>query len=296
MGSHECALLWDCVVRYQGTPPCPEIQRHQPPSKAYTQRLELLANAAFLNLRESPSRYSITCRTFTLCPRQALTNVLQGLAYFPVSLYIAMFARALSNQLTATIVLSLFNASASMGQIVTGHLTDRVPYPTLMAFSAVVSGIGAFVLWGLANATIYLYFFAVVFGGLVRISLLTPLACAHCIHRTRSLERRIHVDMDERIVRVLGELAGVFRDRLLRALACPQRLCDYRPGNLGTAAGGRRGRFVVRRQVWQVWVWGGGGVCGLLRVGHRGEQCCCRVCEAADYGDAGGVDVVKRGR
>ena len=54
-----------------------------------------------------------------------------------------MFARALSNEFTASIVLSLFNASASIGQIVTGHLTDRIPYPTLMAVSAVVSGIGA---------------------------------------------------------------------------------------------------------------------------------------------------------
>lgn len=80
-----------------------------------------------------------------------------------------MFTRALSNQLTSTIVLSLFNASTFMGQIIIGHLTDRVPYPTLMAFSAIVSGIGAFVLWGLADATIYLYFFAIVFGSLVRV-------------------------------------------------------------------------------------------------------------------------------
>ncbi len=94
--------------------------------------------------------------------------MLQGLAHFPVSLYIAMFTRALSNQLTSTVVLSLFNASAFMGQIVIGHLTDHIPYPTLMAFSAVVSGIGAFVLWGLADRTIYLYFFAVIFGSLVR--------------------------------------------------------------------------------------------------------------------------------
>lgn len=81
-----------------------------------------------------------------------------------------MFTRALSNQFTSTVVLSLFNVSAFIGQIVIGHLTDRIPYPTLMAFSAVISGIGAFVLWGLADATIYLYFFAIVFGSLVRTS------------------------------------------------------------------------------------------------------------------------------
>ncbi|PIL35225.1 hypothetical protein GSI_03015 [Ganoderma sinense ZZ0214-1] len=75
-------------------------------------------------------------------------DVLQGLAYFPVSLYIAMFTRALSNEFTASVVLSLFNASASIGQI-----CRRQRYR-------------AFVLWGLANATIYLYLFAVVFGSL----------------------------------------------------------------------------------------------------------------------------------
>lgn len=98
---------------------------------------------------------------------QVFTNLMQGLSYFPVSLYIATFTRSLSNQFTATVVLALFNVSAVLGQVVLGHLTDRFPYPSIMVVSAVGSALGAFLLWGFASTTIYLYFFAIVFGVLV---------------------------------------------------------------------------------------------------------------------------------
>ncbi|KAL7280779.1 hypothetical protein ACG7TL_005723 [Trametes sanguinea] len=96
----------------------------------------------------------------------AITNLAQGLAHFPVSLYIATFTRSISNQLTATIVLALFNASAVFGQIVLGHLSDRFPYPSIMLVSALGSALVTFFLWGFANAAIFLYFFAIIFGGL----------------------------------------------------------------------------------------------------------------------------------
>ncbi|KAI0773965.1 MFS general substrate transporter [Fomes fomentarius] len=96
----------------------------------------------------------------------SVTILLQGFSYFPVSLYIASFTRTLSSPLTATVVLSIFNSSAVAGQIVLGHMSDRFPYPWVMFFSAVGSGIVAFLLWGLANAATQLYFFAVIFGAL----------------------------------------------------------------------------------------------------------------------------------
>ncbi|KAI0754563.1 MFS general substrate transporter [Daedaleopsis nitida] len=95
-----------------------------------------------------------------------MTNLMQGLSYFPVSLYIATFTSSLANKLTATVVLSLFNASAVIGQVVLGHLSDRFPYPSIMVCSAFGSGLAAFFLWGFADTAIYLYFFAVIFGGL----------------------------------------------------------------------------------------------------------------------------------
>ena len=94
--------------------------------------------------------------------------MLQGLSFFPVALYIASFTGIIANQLTATVVLSLFNLSSVIGQIALGHLTDRFPYPSIMAFSAVGSALAAFFLWGFADTAVYLYIFAITFGGLVR--------------------------------------------------------------------------------------------------------------------------------
>ena len=98
---------------------------------------------------------------------QVLTNLMQGLSCFPVSLYIATFTKSMSNQLTATIVLSLFNLSAVVGQVLLGHLSDHFPYPSIMAISALGSALSAFFLWGFASTAVFLYFFAIIFGTLV---------------------------------------------------------------------------------------------------------------------------------
>ena len=84
-----------------------------------------------------------------------------------MSLYIATFASLLSDQLTATIVLALFNVSAVVGTVVLGHLSDRFPYPVIMVVGELGSAFGALFLWGFAKSAVSLYFFAVVFGALV---------------------------------------------------------------------------------------------------------------------------------
>ncbi|CAL1714316.1 unnamed protein product [Somion occarium] len=94
------------------------------------------------------------------------TNVLQALSYFPVSLYIAMFTTSISSPLSATIVLSLFNSSGVVGQILVGHLSDRFPYPWIMFASALGSAISAFLLWGFADSLARVFTFAIIFGGL----------------------------------------------------------------------------------------------------------------------------------
>ncbi|KAI0700119.1 MFS general substrate transporter [Cerioporus squamosus] len=138
-------------------------------------------------------RYSATQRRPQFIPPQltfiktslfwsfAVTNLLQGLSYFPVSIYIPTFTRSLSDQFTATVVLALFNSSGVLGQVVLGHLSDRFPYPSIMVVSAFGSALGAFLLWGFANATVYLYFFAIIFGGLSGgFSSTWPNAAAEC--------------------------------------------------------------------------------------------------------------------
>lgn len=99
---------------------------------------------------------------------QVVTNLLQGLSQFPVALYIAVFARSISDQFAATVTLALFNGSATVGQIILGHLTDKFSFPSVMFGSALGCALSAFLLWGFANAPTYLYFFAIIFGTLVR--------------------------------------------------------------------------------------------------------------------------------
>ncbi|TCD70060.1 hypothetical protein EIP91_005041 [Steccherinum ochraceum] len=96
----------------------------------------------------------------------SVTTVLQALSYFPVSLYIAMFTTSLSSPLSATIVLSLFNSSGVVGQILVGHLSDRFPYPWIMFVSAFGSAISAFCIWGFADTLTRVFTFAIIFGGL----------------------------------------------------------------------------------------------------------------------------------
>ena len=92
---------------------------------------------------------------------------MQGLSYFPVSLYIASFTQQLSTPLTATIVLSLFNSAGVVGQVILGYLTDRYAYPWVMFFSSLGSALAAFLLWGFAQGPALIYPFAIIFGALV---------------------------------------------------------------------------------------------------------------------------------
>ncbi|KAI0923643.1 hypothetical protein AcV5_009127 [Taiwanofungus camphoratus] len=112
---------------------------------------------------------------------QGAATVLQAMSYFPVSLYIATFARIVSSPLSATIALSIFNSTTVVGQILIGHLCDRFPYAWVMFASALGSGIAAFLLWGFAHTLPLVFFFAIVFGSLSGgFSSVAPVAAADC--------------------------------------------------------------------------------------------------------------------
>ncbi len=84
-----------------------------------------------------------------------------------MSLYIASFTQQISTPLTATVVLSLFNAAGVIGQVILGDLTDRFAYPWVMFFSSLGSALAAFLLWGFAQGPALIYPFAIIFGALV---------------------------------------------------------------------------------------------------------------------------------
>ncbi|TBU59311.1 MFS general substrate transporter [Dichomitus squalens] len=114
----------------------------------------------------------------------SLTCLVQGLSYFPVSLYIASFTQNLSTPLTATIILSLFNSAGVVGQVFLGWLTDRYAYPWVMLFSSLGSALAAFLLWGFAQGPALIYPFAIIFGALSGgFSAVWPNAAVDCAGR-----------------------------------------------------------------------------------------------------------------
>ena len=126
------------------------------------------------------------------------------MSFFPVSLYIAVFATSISSPLSATIVLALFNVSGVLGQIFIGYLSDVLPYPWIMFSSSLGSAIAAFLLWGFADTLTQVFAFAIIFGGLVRPSF-------------TSILMRVHVDINASKTRpVVFRPSALLRHQTLR--------------------------------------------------------------------------------
>ncbi|KAI0249409.1 major facilitator superfamily domain-containing protein [Lactifluus subvellereus] len=95
------------------------------------------------------------------------TILLQGLAYFPVSLYIPTYVVSLGySRGDGTIALAVFNLSTVVGQIATGWYCDNGPYTRVMISSALISSALAYVLWGFAHNLPLVFIFVVVFGSI----------------------------------------------------------------------------------------------------------------------------------
>ena len=78
-----------------------------------------------------------------------------------------MFTKLVSSPISATVALALFNSSSVIGQVLIGHLTDKVPYPYVMFITATLGTVSAFLLWGFATKVAQIFAFAILFGGLV---------------------------------------------------------------------------------------------------------------------------------
>lgn len=161
-------MLLVCAVALLGIQPrvpIPMFQEGQGRPRFIPPQMQFVKTPLFWNFVSCdimcPSRF---CNVHSV---QGAATVLQAMSYFPVSLYIATFARIVSSPLSATIALSIFNSTTVVGQILIGHLCDRLPYAWVMFASALGSGIAAFLLWGFAHTLPLVFFFAIVFGSLV---------------------------------------------------------------------------------------------------------------------------------
>ncbi|KAF8703642.1 Major Facilitator Superfamily, partial [Rhizoctonia solani] len=97
----------------------------------------------------------------------SLTNIIQALAYFPVSLYMTVYTTSLGlSSLNGALVLSVFNFSSIIGQIIFGHACDIMPYQYVIIVSGAGAALSAYLLWGFAHSLGLIFAFAIVFGSL----------------------------------------------------------------------------------------------------------------------------------
>ncbi|KAG8679833.1 hypothetical protein FRC11_003247 [Ceratobasidium sp. 423] len=68
--------------------------------------------------------------------------------------------------LDGTLVLSVFNFSSIIGQIIFGHACDVAPYQYVIIISGAGAALSAYLLWGFAHSLGLIFAFAVIFGSL----------------------------------------------------------------------------------------------------------------------------------
>jgi len=109
-----------------------------------------------------PQMYFLKSTLFWLL---SICTIMHAMSFYSVSLYIATFTKVISTPLSASIVLSIFNSSGTVCQIVMGHLCDRFSYAWIMAGSTLVSGLAVFLLWGFARELTLVFLFVIIYGG-----------------------------------------------------------------------------------------------------------------------------------
>ena len=120
LGTSLCSAI--ALLGMRSRFPTPRFNATQRRPKLIPPHMDWFRSPLFLSF------VSVLCpalwRLATHLSLQVVTNFLQGLGQFPVTLYIAMFTKSISDQFTATVILALFNVSATVGQILLGHMTE----------------------------------------------------------------------------------------------------------------------------------------------------------------------------
>lgn len=98
----------------------------------------------------------------------SLSNLAMGLGYFLPALYLPSYASSLGLAPTSgPLLLALMSTAQVFGQLLFGALSDRssaVPLNALLASSALVAAVAAFLCWGPARHLHLLVVFALLFG------------------------------------------------------------------------------------------------------------------------------------
>ncbi|KAK4234499.1 major facilitator superfamily domain-containing protein [Achaetomium macrosporum] len=95
-----------------------------------------------------------------------LANVVQATGYFLPGVYLPSYARAafgVSTMLSALTVL-LVNVAATMGSVIMGWMTDKLPVTTCLVFSGIGASLAVLLLWGLTSTLAGVYAFCIAYG------------------------------------------------------------------------------------------------------------------------------------
>ncbi|KAK4121691.1 MFS general substrate transporter [Parathielavia appendiculata] len=125
-------------------------------------RLPLSATAA-VNGRPFKNMRYVLSRRFLL---HQMANVVQATGYFLPGVYLPSYVRATFDASTMLSALTavLVNIAATMGSIVMGWMTDKLPVTTCLVLSGIGASVAALVLWGLTSTLAGVYAFCVVYG------------------------------------------------------------------------------------------------------------------------------------
>jgi MFS family permease len=95
----------------------------------------------------------------------ALANLFQGLAYFIPSIYLPSYAADLRvSPIQSTLLLSFLNLSTTLGQSLSGHLSDKLGSTLPFFLSTLVGGLSVCLIWGLSKSFGPLIAFSLVYG------------------------------------------------------------------------------------------------------------------------------------
>lgn len=95
----------------------------------------------------------------------AVTNLLQGMAFFIPTIFLPSYAADLRiPAIQTSLLLSFLNLASTLGQAFTGYLADRVGSGVPFFFSTIVGGLSICLIWGLSKSYAPLVLFSFVYG------------------------------------------------------------------------------------------------------------------------------------
>lgn len=105
----------------------------------------------------------VTSKIFIL---YQLANIVQATGYFLPAIYLPTYARMTfgASAFLAALTIILFNMAITIGLVVMGLLSDKLPVTTCMIMSATGVAISVLVIWGLSASLPVLYLFCVLYG------------------------------------------------------------------------------------------------------------------------------------